>query len=116
MQDLVKKFGITKQIFISSLIAFSIVLYFLFYALFGQKGIVKYFELRSALHKKELIENDLRNKMKNKQNMIDAMSLKSLDLDLLDEEARKNLGYADKNEIVIYNEDEETDNNNQKGK
>lgn len=116
MHDLVKKLGITKQIFISILIASSIVLYFFYYTIFGQKGVVKYFQLKSELYKKELIENDLQNKMQSKQHMIDAMNLKSLDLDLLDEEARKNLGYAGKNEIVIYDEDEKVDNNNPKTK
>ena len=38
------------------------------------------------------------------------MSINSLDLDLLDEEARKDLGYAGKQEIVIY-EEENKDNN-----
>jgi hypothetical protein len=32
------------------------------------------------------------------------MNLESLDLDLLDEQARKVLGYAGKNEVVIYRE------------
>ena len=43
--------------------------------------------------------------MENKQNMVNGMSGESLDLDLLDEEARKDLGYAGKQEIVIYDED-----------
>ena len=43
--------------------------------------------------------------MENKQNMVNGMSVESLDLDLLDEEARKDLGYAGKQEIVIYDED-----------
>ena len=34
--------------------------------------------------------------------MVDAMNSDSLDIDLLDEQARKNLGFAGKNEVVIY--------------
>jgi cell division protein FtsB len=118
MQDLVKKFGITKQIFISFVIALSIFLYFLYYTIFGSQGVIKYFQLKSQLQEKQLIENDLKNKIQNKKALIDAMNLKSLDLDLLDEETRKNLGYAGENEIVIYNEDakesEEDSNNSDK--
>jgi cell division protein FtsB len=40
--------------------------------------------------------------MHNKKNMVDKMSTDSLDLDLLDEQSRKVLGYAGKNEVVIY--------------
>ena len=49
-----------------------------------------------------MIKERLENAIKNEQNMVDGMSLESLDLDLLDEEARKNLGYANEKEIVIY--------------
>jgi cell division protein FtsB len=42
--------------------------------------------------------------MQAKKNMVDGMNLESLDLDLLDEQARKVLGYAGKNEVVIYRE------------
>lgn len=88
------------------------VLYFFYYTIFGGKGIVKYFQLEKELHKKELIKNDLQAIMKNKQNMVDGMNLKSLDLDLLDEQDRKNLGYVNKNEIVIYDDEEDKPNNN----
>lgn len=45
--------------------------------------------------------------MEDKQNMVHGMSADSLDLDLLDIEARKDLGYAGKSEIVIYHENKE---------
>ncbi len=74
---------------------------------------MKYFKLKRELQKKELVKEGLENKMQNKQNMVNGMSADSLDLDLLDEEARKDLGYAGKQEIVIYDE-ENTDKNNKK--
>ncbi|MES2678176.1 MAG: septum formation initiator family protein [Pseudomonadota bacterium] len=100
-----KTFPITKQIFIATAISLALVLYFIFYALLGDKGVVKYFQLKKELQNKELIKEGLENKMENKQNMVNSMSGESLDLDLLDEEARKDLGYAGKQEIVIYDED-----------
>ncbi len=98
---------LTKQIFITVAITTAAVLYFTYYALFGDKGLVRYFEIKKELRQKELVKDGLENKMENKQNMVDGMSVESLDLDLLDKEARKNLGYAGKGEIVIYDEKEE---------
>ncbi len=65
---------------------------------------MQYFQIKNELQEKELVKEGLENKIENKQNMVDGMSVDSLDLDLLDEEARKNLGYAGKEEIVIYDE------------
>ena len=95
---------ITKQIFVTTAITIAVVLYFVYYALFGGKGLVRYFQIKGELQQKELVKEGLENKMENKQNMVSGMSVESLDLDLLDEEARKNLGYAGKEEIVIYDE------------
>ena len=108
--NILKTFPITKQIFITITISCALVLYFIFYALFGDKGVVKYFQLKKELQNKELIEESLENKMEDKQNMVKGMSGESLDLDLLDEEARRNLGYAGKQEIVIYDEDHKVKN------
>ena len=100
-----KTFPITKKIFIATSITIATTLSFTYYGLFGDKGVVKYFQLKKELQNKELIKKDLENKMENKQNLVNGMSSDSLDLDLLDEEDRKNLGYASKEEIVIYDED-----------
>lgn len=107
-----KSFPITKQIFIATAITIAVVLYFIYYALFGGKGLVRYFQIKKELQQKELVKEGLENKMIGKQNMVNGMSVESLDLDLLDEEARKNLGYAGKEEIVIY--DEKNSNNSGK--
>ncbi len=81
--------------------------YFIFHALFGDKGLIKYFHLKKELQRKEITQEGLANKARNKQNMVNGMSVESLDLDLLDEEARKNLGYAGKQEIVVYDDEGE---------
>jgi cell division protein FtsB len=107
MQELVKKWGITKQIFITSWVCAAIFLYFTFYTIFGDKGIIKYFELRKVLQERDMVKSTLYNKMQNKQNLVNGMNQKSLDLDLLDEQARKNLGYAGKNEVVIFDKEGE---------
>lgn len=63
---------------------------------------MKYFILSNELEDKNSVKNKLHNQVMHKQNLVDGMSTKSLDIDLLDEQARKNLGYADDNEVIIY--------------
>lgn len=60
--------------------------------------------LQAKVENKEIAKQQLQDKMQAKKNMVDGMSLNSLDLDLLDEESRKVLGYVGKNEVVIYQE------------
>jgi cell division protein FtsB len=83
-------------------VAFAVILYFAYYSLFGSRGVIKYFYLKGELQNKELIRKSLENKVQDKQNLVNGMNSKSLNLDLLDEESRKNLGYSGKEEIVIY--------------
>ena len=104
LPKIINKFVITKQIFVATAVTIAIILYFSYYALFGGKGVVRYFQLKKELQKKELAKELLENKMNEKQHLVNGMGLESLDLDLLDEEARKNLGYANKDEIVIYDQ------------
>jgi cell division protein FtsB len=69
---------------------------------FGQKGLLKYFSLQNEIQGQEIFKKELENQVEYKKTKIHGMSPNSLDLDLLDEEARKNLGYSSKNEVIIY--------------
>lgn len=109
LYDFVKKHSITKPLFIGYFIALAVILYFTSFTFFGDKGLVTYFSLRKQIENKEIDKQELAAKMQAKKNMVDGMNLESLDIDLLDEQARKVLGYAGKNEVVIYQ-----DKNNQK--
>ena len=62
-----KTFLITKQVFTAAAISSALVLYFTFYALFGDKGVVKYFQLKKELQNKEFVKEGLENKMENKK-------------------------------------------------
>jgi cell division protein FtsB len=70
--------------------------------IFGEKGIFSYIKLRKEIANRELVKQELSLKIRGKKNIVDAISINSLDIDLLDEQARKSLGYVNKNEIVIY--------------
>jgi cell division protein FtsB len=102
LYNLVKKYRIKKLLFVSYFIAFAAIFYFLALTFFGQKGLVEYFSLKEQIENKELTKEELLNKMNVKKNMVEGMNTGSLDVDLLDEQARKNLGYVGKNEVVIY--------------
>jgi len=107
--DFVKKHNISKVVFVSYFTFFAIIIYFLFCGLFGQKGLVFYFSLKEKIAKQDFVKQELHNKMKVKKNMVEGMNVESLDLDLLDEEARRALGYSSKNEVVIYQNSKKND-------
>lgn len=69
---------------------------------FGQKGLVKYYSLKNEIQNQEISKKELESQIDYKKIKVEGMNPSSLDLDLLDEEARKNLGYSSKNEVIIY--------------
>ncbi len=107
LYNFVKKHNITKLVFVSYFVAIVVILYFITIAIFAQKGLVELFSLKKQIDNKEITKQDLSNKMNIKKTMVDGMNLDSLDVDLLDEQARKTLGYVGKNEVVIYQEEME---------
>ncbi len=114
--NLVKKYRVTKLLFVSYFVAFSLIIYFILITIFGQKGLVQYFALKQQIENKEMVKEDLLNKMNAKKNMVDGMNINSLDVDLLDEQARKNLGYVGKNEMVIYQDNQKKGEKNESTK
>ncbi len=105
LYNLVKKHNITKAVFVGYCIAFSLIFYFAFITIFGEKGLIQYKKLKEQIENRESVKQELNHKVEVKKNMVDGMNTNSLDLDLLDEQARKTLGYIGKNEVVIYNEE-----------
>ncbi len=101
-------FSLNKNVFIFIVVACCLSLYFCYYSFFGEKGFLVYLKINQELQNREIIKTQLEEKMQTQKNLVKGMSLESLDLDLLDEEARRNLGYAGKEEIVIYNDSKES--------
>ena len=102
MQNILEKLGINRKSFTVIFICLSIVVYFIIYSIFGNRGILDYFHLKQQLEEKSLESKQLSTQIQNKENRVKRMQDNSLDLDLLDEEVRKNIGQAKKNEIIIY--------------
>lgn len=104
LYNFVKKHNVTKLLFVSYFSCFCVITYFFFCTIFGSKGLIEYFSLKNKVAGRDLEKNELMSKIQTKENMVHSMSLESLDLDLLDEQARQVLGYAGKNEIILYQE------------
>lgn len=102
LYDFVKKHHISKSIFIGYFTALITICYFIIFTIFGEKGLVTFFTLKKHIENKEITKQELSTKMQAKKNLVDGMSPDSLDLDLVDEQSRKVLGYVGKNEVVIY--------------
>lgn len=98
----VKKYQITKPLFIGYFIAAFVTLYFGFFIIFGDKGLIQLFALQKQIDNKEISKQEAAARMQAKKNLVDGMKPESLDIDLLDEQARKTLGYAGKNEVILY--------------
>ena len=62
------------------------------------------FYLQEKIANKETIRQKNSNIVKAKEDLIEGMKAESLDLDLLDEQSRKILGYVGEKEIIIYKE------------
>ncbi len=102
LYNFVKKHQISKPIFIAYFTGLITICYFVIFTIFGEKGLVTFFALKNKIETREITKQDLSNKMQAKKNLVDGMSPDSLDLDLVDEQSRKVLGYVGKNEVVIY--------------
>ncbi len=105
LYNIVKRHNISKPVFVIYFATFFTTLYFIFFTIFGEKGLIDLVKLKNQISDKKSEKKELISKAESKKNMVDGMSLKSLDVDLLDEQARKVLGYAGKNEVVIYNDE-----------
>lgn len=88
-------------LYFSFLITFFISIYLIYFLIYGQRGLLKYFYLskQSQESKQTLVELKFENKYY--ADRIKRLQQNTLDLDFLDEQIRKKLGLIDKNEIVI---------------
>ena len=105
LNNLVVSNNISKVVFIGYVITSFMILYFSFFALFGQNGLLKMLDLKKEISEQEFKKIYLENKTNLKKDMVKKMSPESLDVDLLDEQTRKILGYASEDEVILYDED-----------
>ena len=84
-----------------------LILYFVYYGFNGPNGLINFIEVKSQMKSKSIHLESLQ-KEKNELKVKNAgLYRDSIDLDLLEEQAKKILGYANLNETVILLKEEE---------
>jgi len=106
LYNLVDNYQISRSLFIFYFICFSLIIYFLANAFFGDKGFFAYRNVLHNFNNLQLTKETLQQTFQAKEKAVEHMNLQSLDLDLVDEQSRKVLGYINKNEVVLYRKDQ----------
>jgi len=75
--------------------------YLIWHLIYSNKGAISLFRLSSQKERLNRENQTLDKDRKNLEKRVNKMKSNSLDLDMLDEQARKNLGYG-KNKETIY--------------
>lgn len=80
-------------------------IYFIYHILNGEYGVFSYKYINKDLIREESILDKKKLEIEKKQNKINRLKSNNIDLDLLDEELKKNVGIIDKNEIILFTDD-----------
>ena len=88
-------------LYFSFLIIFFIFLYLIYFLVYGQRGLLQYFYLSKQNQEFNETLVQLTSENQNLSKRIKKLQPNTVDLDFLDEQVRKKLGFIDKNEIVI---------------
>lgn len=75
--------------------------YFLYHSVSGDRGLMAMVSLTQTLEKSKYKLDLIRAERLQQEHRVSLLKPESLDLDLLEEQARRYIGYSDKNEVVI---------------
>jgi len=92
--------SIKKSLIFNGLLIF-LFAYFVFHATYGSRGILAYFNLNAQLEKSLRDLSQLKTEKAELTNQVELLRPETLDQDMLDEVARKNLGVAKESELVF---------------
>jgi cell division protein FtsB len=84
----------------------ALVVYFGYYGLYGQNGLISLVQLSRDVELKKAELSKLEVEKTQLARRVDLLGPKTLDPDLLDEQARASLGYAAPGEITVFEKDE----------
>jgi cell division protein FtsB len=101
-------FIITKKQLLHGILT-SVLLYFIFHAIYGNRGILAYYSLSHQIEEAEKELDVVKAETMEIDHKVNSMRPESLDPDMLDEQARKNLGVASSTEkaFLPHNDNEE---------
>lgn len=94
-------------IYVKIVVLLFVTLYFSYYLLKGEKGILSLLEKRKTLEGIQNNYNEVKLEKMDIENQVHFLNDKTMDLDLIDELARKNLGFIKEGEIVVFDKEEE---------
>lgn len=80
-------------------------LYAIYHIINGKYGLFGYKNINNFLEKQKFVLNKSKIDLKRKQNKIDRLRSNNLDLDLFEEEIKKNVGIVDDKEIIFFTDD-----------
>ena len=88
-------------LFFLYLISLFIFIYFIFFLLYGERGVISYFNIKNknSDHKNELNNLNIKNNLLSER--IKRLDPNTLDLDYLDEKIREKTGYLSDDELMI---------------
>ena len=79
----------------------TIILYIAFHMIQGERGLIAFIRIHGEVLAAKKTQQILISKKKRLQNQVTLLSLKSLDIDMLEERVRIMLGYSRSNETII---------------
>ncbi len=79
--------------------------YFIYHIFSGEYGIFSYKDVNKDIIREESILDKKRMEIEKRQNKINRLKNNNIDLDLLDEELKRNVGIINKNEIILFMDD-----------
>lgn len=90
-----------RQEFIASLVLTALIFYFSYHTVSGANGVLAVMQLDQQLEASQAELSEVQAERLALQHRVQMLSPKSLDLDMLDEQARITLGRAKPNEIIL---------------
>ncbi|MDD2839679.1 MAG: septum formation initiator family protein [Rickettsiales bacterium] len=93
------------QKILSIIFTLLLILYVLYHLYNGHYGFKSYITKQHRINQKNIEFTKIENDVTDMKNKIENLQDNNLDSDILDEEIRKNTGYAKENEIIIYSDD-----------
>ncbi len=90
----------TKSTLIPTSIFFLLVIYFCYQAITGDHGLLAYISLNNRVHELSIAADRIHSERLELEHKVSLLKPSSLDLDMLEEQSRKLLGYAHKDETV----------------
>lgn len=107
MRWLLSRLGRRVGLWLPQLIGLAIFGYFAFHLVEGERGVRTYAKLGQELKAAWAEETSLRQTLAEERARVNALSVQSLDLDLLEERAQTVLNYARPEEVVVILPDDE---------